>query len=147
MSSQPCRNQQKKTKKMRHEEEKRFMANLQDVGHATGEYVGDGWGDGENEVDMEEPPERGAESDGDEGLKDEDKDSTDEAHPLLFFYDCEATGFSVYSDNITEIAAKVVGVPLNTVSKPSFSSLVHTPRNIPKRGITVICLPHNKNGY
>ena len=46
----------------------------------------------------------------------------------------EATGFSIYDDHITEIAAKVVGVPPSAVSQPSFSSLVHTPRNIPKQG-------------
>ena len=86
---------------------------------------------------MEEPPDRDAESDADEGLNDEEEDGSDNAHPLLFFYDCEATGLSIYDDNITDIAAKVVGVPLNSVSKPSFSSLVHTPHNIPKRGITI----------
>ena len=136
------RNLEKRAKKARHEREKMYMAHLRDVGHAVGEYVGDGQGDGEVEVDMEVPPDRDDESDADDGLNDEDEDSTGNAHPLLFFYDCEATGFSIYDDNITEIAAKVVGVPLNSVSKPSFSSLVHTPRNIPKRGITI--MPINK---
>ena len=111
------------------------MAHLRDVGHAVGEYVGDGQGDGEVEVDMEVPPDRDGESDADDSLNDEAEDSTGNARPLLFFYDCEATGFSIYDDNITEIAAKVVGVPLSSVSKPSFSSFVHTPRSIPKRGI------------
>ena len=131
------RNKQKRAKKARHERERNYMAHLRHVGHAVGEYVGDGQGDREVEVDMEEPPDRDAESDADEGLNDEEEDGSDNAHPLLFFYDCEATGLSIYDDNITDIAAKVMGVPLNSVSKPFFSSLVHTPHNIPKRGITI----------
>ena len=111
------------------------MAHLRDVGHAVGEYVGDGQGDGDAEGELEEPMDVGAGPDADEGLIDEDEDSSDNAHPLLFFYDCEATGFSIYDDHITEIAAKVVRVPLNSVSKPSFSSLIHTPHNIPKKGM------------
>ena len=62
------------------------------------------------------------------------EDSSEHGHPLLFFYDCEATCLSIYNDNITEIAPKVVGVPQSSVSQPSFSSLVHTPRHIPKKG-------------
>lgn len=57
-----------------------------------------------------------------------------DGHPLLFFYDCETTGFSVYNEHITEIAAKVVGFPLSLLSRPAFSSLVMTTRNIPKVG-------------
>ena len=34
------------------------------------------------------------------------EDSSGDAYPLLFFYDCETTGFSVYDKHITEIAAK-----------------------------------------
>ena len=33
-------------------------------------------------------------------------------HPLLIYYDCEATSGSIYDDNIIELAAKVVGIPL-----------------------------------
>ena len=61
------------------------------------------------------------------------EDSCEQAHPLLFIYDCEATGLSIYDDHITETAAKVVGVPLSSLSQPSFSSLVHTTRKIPKK--------------
>ena len=57
------------------------------------------------------------------------EDSSGDAYPLLFFYDCETTGFSVYNEHITEIAAKVVGVPLSSFSQPTFSSLVKTSRN------------------
>jgi uncharacterized protein YprB with RNaseH-like and TPR domain len=39
----------------------------------------------------------------------EDEESLeDENQPLLIFYDCETTGLSIYSDHITDIAAKVV---------------------------------------
>ena len=54
----------------------------------------------------------------------------DECHPLLVLFDCETTGFSIYSDHIMDIGAKVVATPV-PVSKPTFSNLVRTPRNIP----------------
>lgn len=54
---------------------------------------------------------------------------------LLFIYDCETTGLSIYNDHITQIAAKVIGVPSTvTLSQASFTSLVHTPRYISKKG-------------
>ncbi len=46
------------------------------------------------------------------------------------FYDCETTGFSIYTYHIIDIAAKVIASPV-PVNQPSFSSLVQTPRNIP----------------
>ena len=54
-------------------------------------------------------------------------------HPLLIFYDCEATGGSIYDDNIIEIVAKVIGEP-NTVNitNRNFSSLSNTSRWIIK---------------
>ncbi len=125
------------------------MEDLRDLGHAVGDYVGGGQGDtlpeeaehsdgddemeaGDAEVDY--PGADGdADPDANEG-QEEQEDSSEQAHPLMFFFDCEATGLSIYDDHITEIAAKVVGVPLSSVSQPSFSSLVHTPRNIPKKG-------------
>ncbi len=64
---------------------------------------------------------------------DDDKDSSDDAHPLLIFYDCETTGLSIYSDHITDIAAKVVASPA-PLSEPTFSSLVKTSRRIPAPG-------------
>ncbi len=66
--------------------------------------------------------------------QEDQEDRSEEAHRLLFSFDCEATGLSIYDDHTTEVAAKVVGVPLSSVSRPSFSSLVHTPRNIPRKG-------------
>ena len=44
--------------------------------------------------------------------EDEDEDEyveaseTDDSHPLLIMFNCEMTGFSIYSDHITDIAAK-----------------------------------------
>ena len=67
-------------------------------------------------------------------------DNREQTNPVLFLYDCEATGFSIYDDHITEIAAKVVGVPLSSVSQPFFSSLIHTPRKIPKKGKNKVLL-------
>jgi len=123
------------------------METLHDLGHAVGEYVGGGQGDassnddGEMENSDAEVELTGSQGDNDDDTnpdasdgQEEQEDSSDLAHPLMFFFDCEATGLSIYDDHITEIAAKVVGVPLSSVSEPSFSSLVHTPRNIPKKG-------------
>ena len=46
-----------------------------------------------------------------------DREDTENAHPLLFFFDTETTGLSIYDDHTVEIGAKVVGgVPLSTVT-------------------------------
>jgi len=50
--------------------------------------------------------------------------------PLFILFDCETTGFSIYSDHITEIGAKVIA-SLIPIINPTFSSLVRTARNIP----------------
>ena len=63
----------------------------------------------------------------------EEENGSDDVHLLLFFYDCKTTGFSIYDEHLTEIAAEVVRVPLSKASKPVYSSLVHAPRNIPKK--------------
>lgn len=55
---------------------------------------------------------------------------------LFFLFDCESTGLDIYRDHILEIAAKVVNV---AVSQPSFSSLVHTLRDIPTEGEPLPC--------
>ena len=52
----------------------------------------------------------------------------------LFLFDTETTGLNIYEDHIIEIGAKVTGVPLTTITHPSYSSLVHTPRHIPSKG-------------
>ena len=54
----------------------------------------------------------------------EEEVSTD-AEPLLFLYDCETTGLSIYNDHITDIASKVIACPVPLLT-PSFSSLIKT---------------------
>ena len=54
--------------------------------------------------------------------------------PLLIFFDLETTGLLIHEEHITELAAKVVGVPQSKVSQVSFSRLVRTSRNIPIDG-------------
>ena len=115
------------------------MEQLRGAGHATGEYMGGGRGEDERE----EPDDNDKASDEcdlvDEcqvlGQEELEEDSNDNANPLLFFFDVETTGLSIYQDHIVELAAKVIGVPL--VSQPTFSSLVHTPRNIPTKGLRI----------
>ena len=115
------------------------------AGHAVGEYLGDGRADVEHEDDEDpddnrtEPIDSGVEvvglDDGLDDVQDEEGDNvTDTAHPLLFFFDTESTGLNIYNDHIVEIAAKVTGVPLSAVSQSSYSSLVHTSKNIPSKG-------------
>ena len=66
-----------------------------------------------------------------EDADDDDENETgSEDHPLLILYDCEATGFNVYSDHITDIGAKVIAAP-TPLLYCTFSSLVRTPRTIP----------------
>ena len=64
---------------------------------------------------------------------------------LLFLFDLEATGLSVYTDCITEIAGKVFDPPVD-VKQATFSSLVHTDHHIPKIGTThrLSCLHKRK---
>ncbi len=128
------RNIQKKAKKMCHEQEKSYMATLCGMGSAVGEYVRDGQGESSTtealttSVDID---------DAKPGLDDQSQNdevvSSDNANPLLIFYDCETTRLSIYNDHITDIGAKVVAspVPLET---PTFTSLVATSRRIPSVG-------------
>ena len=105
------------------------MQQLQGTGHAVGKYVGDGG------ADMEHEDEEGAEgSDGEFTGEDfqpniEDgqfEERSADVHPLLFLFDTETTGLSIYNDHIIEIASKVTGISTSTITQPSFSSLVHT---------------------
>ncbi len=110
------------------------MATLRGMGSAVGEYVGDGQGESSTtealttSVDID---------DAKPGLDDQSQNdevvSSDNANPLLIFYDCETTRLSIYNDHITDIGAKVVAspVPLET---PTFTSLVATSRRIPSVG-------------
>jgi len=48
----------------------------------------------------------------------------------------ETTGFSIYSDHIADIGAKVIA-SLIPHTQPTFSSLVETAQNIPAAGIYI----------
>jgi len=45
---------------------------------------------------------------------------------LMIFYDCEATGLSVYSDPITDIGAKVIASPIPLRHPTFFESGLNT---------------------
>lgn len=126
------RNQQKKAKRVRHEKEKEFMEALGGLGNVVGKYVGDGQGevvDSETQaVDMDIV---GADSEVYDLSAEQNEASTDNADPLLFLYDCETTGLSIYNEHIVEIAAEVVNCDH---SDATFSSLVKTSRRIPTAG-------------
>ena len=97
------------------------MEQLRCAGATVGEYVGNGQGEREH-TDTEDKCDEEAEPvvDDDHECEDDSGDIGDNAPPLLFFYDCETTGFSICTEHITEIVAKVVGVPLSPdLLKPS----------------------------
>ena len=140
------------------------MTTLKAAGYSTAEYVGTGLGD-DNEEQVEEEDgsdiEKERDEEGDqsigraacgEGELIPSEDSFlpsdeglpyDDMHPLLIFYDYEATGGSIYNDNIIEVATKVIGVPHTVnIACRDFSSLSNTSRRIIKAvqdkcGITV----------
>ena len=111
------------------------------VGCTVGEYVGDGQGELESTLKTVDTGPVDVEPEGDDQHSEEDKDEdkyvdaseTDDSHPLLTMFDCETTGISIYSDHITDIAAKVVASPV-AVHQPTFTSLVRTSKNIPAPG-------------
>ena len=112
------------------------METLRGLGSAVGDYIGDGQAESSatqpTSIDFDViGAELGLD---DQPLDDFEEESSDNAHPLLIFYDCETTGFSIYDDHITDMAAQVIQspVPLET---PTFSSLVKTSRRIPTAGI------------
>lgn len=108
------------------------METMRGLGSAVGEYVGDGQGEAEAEGGETSTSDDIQELEVD-GLVSEIEDN-DDAKPLLVFYDCETTGFSIYKDHITEVAAKIVAMPTAHITNPTFSSLVRTSRNIPPAG-------------
>ena len=64
-------------------------------------------------------------------------DHVDGARPLLIFYDCETTELSIHNEHVTELAAKVIGIPSASLTAFSFSSLIRTPRHIPAAGLSL----------
>ena len=117
------------------------MEQLRCAGATVGEYVGNGLG----ETECTDPETEDKCDDNTEPGVDDHHECEDDSHPLLLFYDCETTGFSIYSEHITEIAAKVVGVPQSSFSQPTFSSLVKTSRNISKKGNTLVLVLGKKH--
>ena len=122
----------KESKKEQHMKEKAFMAQLCGAGDSVGEYVGGGKADIE---DIAECTFEDCDTDYDhvegEQIENGDVVVTENAHPL---FDIETTGLSIYEDHIIEIVSKIVGIPCSPITCPSFSSLVHTPKNIPPIG-------------
>ena len=119
-----------------------MMSTLRGLGSAVGEYVGDGQGETERSASSSSPSVDvdfvGAELgvDDQSSLDETEEDSSDDAHPLLFLFDCETTGLSIYTDHITDIAAKVISSPVPLTS-PTFSSLVKTSKRIPSKGLCI----------
>ncbi len=112
------------------------MQTLRGMGSAVGEYTGGGHGESSTadtqptsvDIDVDDAePELDDQVENDEGV------SSENANPLLIFYDCETTGFSIYNDHITDVAAKIVSPPV-PVDSPTFTSLVATSRRIPPAG-------------
>ena len=128
----------------RHSAEKEHVITLRAVGCTTAEYVGSSaTAEATSSTVIEEKDVVGDEEDqsfGDEDNADEleevsagvDGPSSDEL-PLLFFFDCESTGGSMYSDHIIEVGAKVVAVPNSVnITQHQYGSLIHSSRNIAK---------------
>lgn len=133
------RNEQKKAKRARHEREKDYLEALRKLGTMVGEYVGNGQGEEsagvEQAVDLDAVNDSGVvDADWEVDDLEQIEDSSDDAHPLLFSYDCETTGLSIYNDHIIEIAAEVINCPVMSHNNASFSSLVKTSRRIPTPG-------------
>ena len=98
------------------------MTSLAGLGEAVGEYSGHGQGEQEYPTQLDQD----GESDDEDSMETCDTNSeTSDTKPVHIF-DIETTGLSIYNDHITEIGAKVVGMPSQLIS-PSFTSLVHTP--------------------
>ncbi len=75
------------------------METMRGLGSDVGEYVGGGQGEAESTTHplVSDDVDEGTELD-DYSLED-DEASSDDAKPLLVFYDCEATGLSIYNDH------------------------------------------------
>ena len=130
----------------RHEREREYMQSLRAVGHNTGEYVGRGRGDHEKQQENDESATEYEDTEDtaetttcSSDMLDADvstEEYTTEKQPLLFFYDSEATGGSVYDDHIIEVAAKVIGVPPSiNIRSHHYTSLCGTSLRIRKQGV------------
>ena len=128
----------------RHAAEKEHMITLRAVGCTTAEYVGSsGTAEATSSTAIEERDEVVDEEDqpfGDDNNADECEEvsanvngpSSDEL-PLLFFFDCESTGGSMYTDHMIEVGAKVVAVPDSvSITQRWYGSLIHSSQSITK---------------
>ena len=106
------------------------MARMQGLDIAVGEYVGDGQADGDDDDEPVDPVDEL--EDVFDAHEEEIDDNVDGARPLLIF-----TGLSIYNEHVTELAAKVIGVPSASLTASSFSSLIRTPRHIPAAGLSL----------
>jgi len=108
------------------------MNTLRGAGCTVGDYAGDGQGEAEcgdhGPVDADLDVDKEQSEEGGNNECDEECDF-ESSHPLLILFDCETTGFSVYSDHITDIAAKVIASPV-PLQQPTFSTLVRTSKHI-----------------
>ena len=118
------------------------MITLRAVGCTTAEYVGSSSTaeatsstvieEGDEEEDEEDQPSEDENNESEEVSADVDGPSEDEL-PLLFFFDCETTGGSMYNDHIIEVGAKVVAVPGSAgITEHRYGSLIHSSRSIAK---------------
>ena len=131
------RNQEKKVKKARHEAEKSYIGALASLGNETGEYVGDGQGEAAaDETVADILVDHSPDFDVDNTPIADEPGVSDKAEPLLIFYDCEATGLSIYQEHVIEIAAEVLECPF-PYDETIFSSLIKTARRIQSKGTLI----------
>ncbi len=103
------------------------MERLRGAGCNVGEYTGDGQGEfvsaelhsveegtGDANPEAEHRELEDGDDDGDDNDDDDNDDDDDgiDHHPLLIFYDCEATGLSIYNDHLT-LVQRLWPVPLH----------------------------------
>jgi len=122
----------------RHELEKDRMDTLQASGVSTSTYHGDSLLDGEqSSEDNDDYDENG--EDWNVALDEDDAEgdapaTNSRSRSLIFIFDCETTGLSIYQEHMVELAAEVLVPSGVTISRTEFSSLCYTARRIPKQG-------------
>ena len=129
------------------------MITLRAVGCTTAEYVGSpGTAEATSSTAIEERDKVVDEEDqpfGDDSNTDEcekvsadvDGPSSDEL-PLLFFFDCESTGRSMYTDHMIEVGEKVVAVPNSvSITQRQYGSLIHSSPSIAQAAQMLVAEP------
>ena len=115
------------------------MITLRAVGCTTAEYVGSSGTTEATSSTVEDEEDQPSGYEGDENNADEseevsaDVDKPSDELPLLFFFDCESTGGSMYTDHIVEAGAKVIAVPNSVnITWHQYGSLIHSSQSIAK---------------